>query len=141
MEKMNIWAPNRPENETPSFEKQFENIQHLDSIDYVNIEDKANVKNKVFFAPGWARPMTTFKETLEALYKQGRNVTSLNHPRLGWDKMMDNESEVPKEALRRATSIKKVLLHEFEAGNKKIDIIAQSVGALDALTAAIDMEN
>lgn len=129
------------------FDEQFNAVKKIDNIDTVNIEAKEpSEKNKIVFAPGFSRTPATFKNMMREFYEKNRSIASLSHPRI-MGEVGDNpsEQELPKEVLRRATSLSKILFSEIEENeknnsNNKIDIVGQSAGGIDAILAAAMVE-
>lgn len=135
------------EKEDPDFNEKFKQKKKIEGIEVVEIASKETVdNNKVVFAPGFSRTPATFKNTMRAFYEKDRGVASLSHPRIfGEIKENPVEQELPKEVLRRATSLYKVIISEIESNqekgiDKRIDIVGQSAGGIDAILAVAMVE-
>jgi len=122
---------------TNTQKKSFEEIAEVEDFDDGKIFDLTPEKPKTeiptFFAQGWGRPTSTITEALKTLYETDRRVITLDHPRKGGEIDEDYEGLAPKEELRKATSILKVL--EMK-GIDQADLIAQSEGCANAVIAA-----
>ena len=130
-----------------SFEKQFENRQKIESlggmIEIVDVTpEKLAKETPVLFAPGWGETQETFKDSLKEMFELGRRVLSLSHAREGGDKEDIKENVVeatekfadyPADELRKAITLLAVLA---EKGIEKIDVVAHSEGAINAVIAA-----
>ncbi|MDP3900496.1 MAG: alpha/beta hydrolase [bacterium] len=132
-----------------SFAEQFADVKKLDGTEYIDIQpEKESEKTPVILAPGWTRDMNTIPESLKVLHEENRRVISLNHPRIAGDitggKLNEKQDlySMPKEILRRAESLRKLIDQTAkDTEEKKVSIIGQSMGGMDAVVAAIMAEN
>ncbi len=158
MEKQNFEHPNpirvQPERdedpfeqEDPVFNERFKERENFDGIETIDIAPARETgKNPVLFAPGFSRTPATFKNSLRVFYGMEREAISLSHPRLfGEVKNDEHKPDMPKEVLRRATSLYKLALKNIDKDkerciDRKYNLVGQSAGGLDAPLAAMMIE-
>lgn len=124
-----------------SFEAQFENKEELKvaggAAEVVDINpDNPKTEVPVFLAPSWGCTTEVYKPALKELTSHERRTISLDHPRFGGDMKINQEDaakKYPTEELRKAFNILGVM---EQKGVDKVDIIAHSEGAINAVIAA-----
>jgi hypothetical protein len=120
-----------------NFEQQFFNKINIEGVQVIQLKHQLKVeKSLIIFAPGWARTERTFQEALKVLYQCQRNIITVAHPRWGGEVLTKSNLEnIPQETQRRATTLSKLIKSAITKNKQGIDCIAQSMGALDLLTA------
>jgi pimeloyl-ACP methyl ester carboxylesterase len=138
IESLNLNSNQESEN---SFEKQFAKREEIKvaggTAEVVDVKPETlSDEVPVFLAPAWGCTIDIYKNAIEKLAEQNREVISLNHPRFGGD-MSDAPEEMlekyPYEEVRKALNIIGVL------DGKNIvqtDAIAHSEGAVNLAIAA-----
>jgi pimeloyl-ACP methyl ester carboxylesterase len=137
------------------FDKQFAVIERLNVLSFddpdaevldecaeiVHVKPDEPKDNPVFIAPGFLSKAQHYSYTMETLYRDNREVISLNYPKKRSYLELTNEEvallnkyPVPEDAVRRAITILKVLDHE---GADQVDVVAHSAGAVDTAVAAL----
>lgn len=118
-----------------SFEEQYEQVELIgeDDIGLVYLVPEETVSDvPVFVAPGWAETPEVFKEVMEHLFKRGRILLTISHPR-NYEEG-NSETEIDMTEVRKADN----LLQALEAkGVEKADFVAHSEGAIYTTIAAI----
>jgi len=101
-------------------------------------------KNTLLFAPGFSRTAKSIEETMGTFSMNWRRSLTFNHPRIfGEIKKNPTQIEIPKEVLRRASTIYTVFKWIIEGGDNKqikIDLVWQSAWSIDVILAAIMIE-
>lgn len=114
-----------------SFEGQFNNKHSYESLGGVIEATFLKPENPktdipVVIAPGWSEGQLVLRQTAEQLYKAGRPVIILDHPRLG-GKVIPREDYTTEE-LRKALTMQEIVRQEKI---EKVDILAHSEGAIN----------
>lgn len=118
-----------------SFEAQFNNREELKatagSFKFVDIKPASlSDVSPLLIIPGWSITIDTQKQLLEDLHNAGKRTLSLEFPRFG-GKVLEQE-DAPREVLRQAEIISELIKSCVE---DKVDIVAQSMGAVDLIAA------
>lgn len=121
-----------------SFEKQFKNPQFVEvngaRVKIVDLIPENPISQiPIVFAPGWSETTTTYKDSLEHIYKEGYRVISFDHPRHG--SIAEKIPGVPEVEAKKVQNLQAVLKHK---NITRADFIAHSEGALHVAVAATE---
>lgn len=120
------------------FDEQFLNRQHFSAkegiIEFVDIfpQEPRSGALPVLIACGWAESLQSIRETLHAIHLTGRRVIAIDPARV--DHIGGIRSIFPADAYIKGVAYLR-LLHKL--GISKVDIVAHSEGAINALIATI----
>ena len=118
------------------FEQQFakKEVIHTTSgrTEFVDIEPLSPKDSvPVLLAPGWGDTPQSYKESLKVIHGGNRRVLSVSHPRRGESAVQD--SDFPMAEIRKVKSLIGII---DQKNLGKVDVIAHSEGAINAIIAA-----
>lgn len=119
-----------------SFEEQFARREKFSfpegSVKVVDIRPgELKDDTPILIAPGWTENYDPYRRSLRIVSETGRRTLSFDYSRLGGK--VENEVEYPLAEVRKAKQILNVLTAK---GIDRVDVIAHSEGAINALIAA-----
>lgn len=119
-----------------SFEEQFARREKFSfpegSVKVVDVwPDELKDDTSILIAPGWTENYDPYRRSLRVVSETGRRTLSFDYSRLGGK--VGNETEYPLAEVRKAKQILNVLTAK---GIDRVDVIAHSEGAINALIAA-----
>jgi hypothetical protein len=121
------------------FEKQFGNVAKIDDLIIRHVKPKV-IENitKILIAPGWARGSDSTKEGIEYLFNKGREVISLDHTRLGGEKISGNKEYPDVESIKANSLLTAIKRVEASEDREKVDVVAHSEGCINLVIAALE---
>jgi len=129
--------------EKTDFEKQFVNREQIKTAG--GVADVIDIKPEtladpvpVYFAPGLGVSTEVYKPSYDTLAKQGREVIAYDPPRFGGEGIQSEAEKALRERfgeelVLKALNLRDVMTHK---NIEKIDVIAHSAGAVEAVIAA-----
>lgn len=128
----------------PSFDEQLNSVKSVESwggqTEYVFIHPESSVSDTpILMASGWSEGRNAFKDSAREVYKAGRSAILVDHARQGGRENSEHSvhesvDEFHDEILHKANSLLEII---EDSGIDKVDVIAHSEGALNAVVAAL----